>query len=239
MSVVWHVEFSFPEFIVQQFKPSLREHLPESISPVAINDQIPKSRITLTYRTDVSGEKEERDLPYRLLVCGDLSLEKPANGSTNSSERALDLDKRKVRDLNGVNLDEVMSDIGTKLNVKVENKINDKGQVDVNLNLDSMKAFSPDSIVESVPELKSLVLLRKLLLEAQSNLDNRKEFRNKIRDLNALRRAGEADATKKQEAQDAITGLLSELGEGFGGFKLPTPKSDNAEAEVSANEPAE
>jgi type VI secretion system protein ImpB len=211
----------------------LREHLTERTKPVAINDEIPKSRITLTYRTDVSGEKEERDLPYRLLVCGDLSLEKPTNGSTDSKERALDLDKRKVRDLNGVNLNEVMADIGAKLSVQVDNKINDKGQVDVNLSLDSMKSFSPDSIVDAVPELKSLVLLRKLLLEAQSNLDNRKEFRNKIRDLNALRRAGEEDPSKKQAAQDAITGLLSELGDGFGGFKLPTPQSE-APADESA-----
>jgi hypothetical protein len=96
-----------------------------------------------------------------------------------------------------------------------------------------MKSFSPDSIVDAVPELKSLVLLRKLLLEAQSNLDNRKEFRNKIRDLNALRRAGEEDPSKKQAAQDAITGLLSELGDGFGGFKLPTPQSE-APADESA-----
>ena len=218
---------------------SLREHLPERINPVAINDEIPKSRITLTYRTDVSGEKEERDLPFRLLVAGDLSLEKPTSGTTESAERSLDLDQRKVRDLNGSNLDEVMADIGTKLNVQVDNKINDKGQVDVNLNLDSMKSFSPDAIVDAVPELKSLVLLRKLLLEAQSNLDNRKEFRNKIRDLNALRRAGETDEGKKKEAQDAINALLGELGDGFGGFKLPNQKSETENAGQSADETAE
>jgi type VI secretion system protein ImpC len=40
---------------------------------VAIQDQLPKSRITLTYRTTINGEPETVKLPVRLLILGDFS----------------------------------------------------------------------------------------------------------------------------------------------------------------------
>ena len=52
---------------------------------MAIQDQLPKSRITLTYRTTINGEQETVNLPLRLLVFGDFSL-----GS--SEDRKIDLE---------------------------------------------------------------------------------------------------------------------------------------------------
>jgi type VI secretion system protein ImpB len=43
-----------------------------------------------------------------------------------------------------------------------------------------MKSFHPDEIVKNVPKLSALLLLRKLLEEMQSNIDNRKELRKSI-----------------------------------------------------------
>ena len=40
---------------------------------MAIQDQLPKSRITLTYRTTINGEPETVKLPLRLLILGDFS----------------------------------------------------------------------------------------------------------------------------------------------------------------------
>jgi type VI secretion system protein ImpB len=40
---------------------------------MGVNDEIPKSRITLTYKTEVQGEPAVVDLPFRLLVLGDFS----------------------------------------------------------------------------------------------------------------------------------------------------------------------
>jgi type VI secretion system protein ImpB len=37
---------------------------------MAITDEIPKSRLTLTYRTNVHGEAEDVALPFRVLVMG-------------------------------------------------------------------------------------------------------------------------------------------------------------------------
>ena len=56
---------------------------------MAITDEIPKSRLTLTYRTTVEGEAEEVQLPFRVVVLGDLS-----GGS--SRDRQVDLDRQFV-----------------------------------------------------------------------------------------------------------------------------------------------
>ena len=53
-----------------------------------IQDKLPKSRITLVYRTKINGQPEDVKLPFRVVVLGDFSL-----GS--SKDRQVDLDERK------------------------------------------------------------------------------------------------------------------------------------------------
>ncbi|ALY02915.1 hypothetical protein AWE47_08730 [Piscirickettsia salmonis] len=76
---------------------------------MAIVDQIPKSRIKIHYQTEVNGKKKDKELPFKLLVMGDLSL-----GS--SKDRQIDLDEREIREI-GVNasLDALMNDMSMSL----------------------------------------------------------------------------------------------------------------------------
>jgi len=105
---------------------------------VAINDEIPKSRLTLTYRTQVSGQPEDVTLPLRLLVLGDLSL-------GTSKDCKVDLDQRSVRNLDGRNLDHVIADMGITVKATVPNRIDpDKAEeLEVAIPLRSMKSFTP------------------------------------------------------------------------------------------------
>jgi len=168
---------------------------------MAINDEIPKSRITLTYRTNVSGKKVDKALPLRLLVMGDFS-----NGT--SADRKKDLDQRQLRNLDGKNLDQVMRDMNMSLQFKVKNKIDPANaeELDVDLPITSMKSFTPAEIAKNIPKLRALMLLRKLLLEMQSNMDNRKEFRRMVREL--------------AQNPDAVAALQKDLKE-FEGLKIP------------------
>ncbi|HVJ93959.1 MAG TPA: type VI secretion system contractile sheath small subunit [Labilithrix sp.] len=168
---------------------------------MAVTDEIPKSRLTLTYRTTVRGEPEDVQLPFRLLVMGDLS------GGT-SVDRKVDLDKRNLRSLDGKNLDNVMRDMKLSVKVTVPNKIDPDKASDItaDLPISSMKSFTPAEIAQNVPKIKSLMLLKKLLLEVQANLDNRKEFRRLIRAL--------------AQDKDALGKLMAEL-RGFENFRLP------------------
>ena len=169
---------------------------------MAVNDEIPKSRLTLTYRTDVQGEPEDVSLPFRLLIMGDLS------GGT-SKDAKQDLDQRDIRNLDGKNLNSIMNDMDMSVEFSVPNKIDPENAEDLSIDLpiNSMRSFTPAAIAEQVPKVKALKLLRKLLLEVQGNLDNRKEFRRLI--------------TALSEQPDAVKALQDEL-KAFDSYKVPT-----------------
>lgn len=147
---------------------------------MAVQDEVPKSRITLTYRTEINGQPETVNLPLRLLVAGDFS-------SGTSKDRKVDLEERQMRSIDGGNLDALMRDMKMSLDLTVENKIDPEksAEVDVHLPVEKMGSFSPDEIVKHVPKLKALMLLKKLLLEAESNVSNKKAFQKLLADLYA------------------------------------------------------
>ncbi len=143
---------------------------------MAIQDEIPRSRITLTYRTTIAGEPETVKLPLRLLILGDFSL-------GTSVDRKSDLEARGTRSVNGRNLDDLMKDMNMSLKLEdVKNWI-DEGELTVELPITQMKSFHPDEIVKHVPKLNALLLLRKLLVEMQSSIDNRKDLRKSVYEL--------------------------------------------------------
>ncbi|MFY0567100.1 type VI secretion system contractile sheath small subunit [Archangium lansingense] len=177
---------------------------------MAINDEIPKSRITLTYRTSVNGVRAEKALPLRLLLMGSFS-----GGTSADSQK--DLDQRQIRNLDGKNLDQVMKDMDIRLQFQVSNRIDpgNSEQLDVELPIDSMKSFTPLQIARNIPKVRALLLLRKLLLEQQGNLDNRKEFRRLVREL--------------AQNPEAVSALKKEL-QDFNGLKIPRPLLSAGEA---------
>jgi type VI secretion system protein ImpB len=123
--------------------------------------------------------------------------------------------------MDGKNLDQVMKDMDIRLQFKVPNRIDPSNaeQLEVELPIDSMKAFTPLQIAKNMPKVRALLLLRKLLLEQQGNLDNRKEFRRLVREL----------------AQDpkAVAALKKEL-QDFNGLTIPRPQLAAGEAPPSS-----
>ena len=103
----------------------------------------------------MDGQLEEKQLPFRLLIMGDLS-----NGT--SKDRALELDQRGFRHLDGRNLNAVMKDMKMSLQLSVDNRVDpDRGEtIEVTLPISGMKSFSPAQIAQNVPKLKALQLLK-------------------------------------------------------------------------------
>lgn len=169
---------------------------------MAIQDEIPKSRLTLRYKTDVNGQPEDVSLPLRLLVTNDFSL-----GS--SKDRKVDLDERRLRNMNGKNTDSIMKDMGINLNFAVPNKIDpDKAEdMQVDIPFDSIRSFSPDQVAKNVPKVKSLLMLKELLEEVISNVDNRKDFRKLLGEL--------------MSNEEALAKMMEEL-KGYESLKLPS-----------------
>ncbi len=168
---------------------------------MAIQDEIPKSRLTLRYKTEINGQPEDISLPLRLLVTGDFSL-------GTSKDRKVDLEERRIRNFDGKNTNATMKDMGMKLNFAVANKIDPENAEDmqVEIPVESMKSFSPDQVAQYVPKVKGILMLKKLLEELMANVDNRKEFRKLLGDLMA--------------DQESLAKMLQEL-KGFEGLKLP------------------
>jgi len=145
---------------------------------MSIQDEVPKSRLTLRYKTEVNGQPEDISLPLRLLVTGDFS-----QGS--STDRKVDLEERRLRTLDGKNLDAMIKDMGMALDFAVTNKVDPENGEDlqVKLPITSMKSFNPDQIAQHVPKLKGILMVKRLLEEVISNVDNRKDFRKLLGDL--------------------------------------------------------
>jgi type VI secretion system protein ImpB len=179
---------------------------------MAIQDEIPKSRLTLRYKTEVNGQPEDMTLPMRLLITGDFS-----QGS--STDRTFDLDERRIRNLDGTNTNTVMKDMRLSLNFTVDNKIDPEREEDlqVSLSIDSMKSFSPDQVAQQIPKLKGLLTLKTLICEMQSNVDNRKELRKLLDEL--------------MSNPENLEKVLADL-KGFESFKLPSVESS---AETTIN----
>lgn len=189
-----------------------------------IQDKLPKSRITLTYRTNINGQEEEVKLPFRVVVLGDFSL-----GS--AKDRQADLEERKLRSVTGSNINDLMRDMGMSVSFEVDDKISSdgEGKMAVELPIDRMKSFHPDEIVHQVPKLKALLLMRKLLLEMQSDIDNRKDLRRKLYEL----------FSNKEELKKV---LESEQLKSYASMRLPAstakPQQEGAPALAAENVPA-
>jgi type VI secretion system protein ImpB len=187
---------------------------------VPIQDKLPKSRITLIYRTNINGQEEDVKLPFRVVVLGDFSLGR-------SKDRQVDLEERKLRSVNGNNLNELMKDMGMTLSFEVDDKLSSdgEGKMAVELPVDRMKSFHPDEIVNHVPKLKALMLLRKLLAEMQSDIDNRKDLRKKLYEL----------FSNKEELKKL---LESEQLKSYASMRLPVAaKADETNKALPANVP--
>lgn len=104
-----------------------------------MSDGIPKSRVMLTYDTkQPEGREKPRELPFRLMVMGDVGGDK----------QAVPFEQRKVRQLNGRNLGEVIK--GLKIKVSGIAIGDPEGGADaekVDIVVDSLASFSPDEVL--------------------------------------------------------------------------------------------
>ena len=135
----------------------------------------PKERVNIVYRPATGDAKEEIELPLKVLVMGDFTLQK---------------DSRSVEDRQPINIDkdnfnDVLGAHNVRLETVVDNKLSDEpdAQMSVNLDFKKMKDFEPDTIIQKVPELKKLLELRDALKALKGPLGNIPEFRKKIQDI--------------------------------------------------------
>jgi len=122
-----------------------------------------------------SDAKESVELDYRLLIPGNFSRSEP--GSLGP------LKDRKLRTIGKKgDFKKVLEDITPKLKLTVPNKLSDdpKAEMEVNLDINDMKDFHPDQIVNKVEPLKELMDARNKLKQLKLAVLKDVKFRKAI-----------------------------------------------------------
>ncbi|MBD9460943.1 type VI secretion system contractile sheath small subunit [Pseudomonas sp. PDM05] len=133
----------------------------------------PKERINITFKPAVGGAQEEVELPLKLLVLGDFTRR----------EDLRKLEDRKPIGIDKNTLDEVLAKQALSLTLSVPNRLQDDADVDelaIQLRINAMKDFNPANLVEQVPELRKLMVLREALMALKGPLGNTPSFRKAI-----------------------------------------------------------
>ncbi len=135
----------------------------------------PKERVNITYKPATGDAKEEVELPLRMLAMGDYTG-KPDNRP---------LEERKPINVDKDNFNQVMAEQNLSLDLNVKDKLAGEAGAEMAVHLDvkSLKDFTPEGVAEQVPELKTLLELRKALTALKGPLGNIPAFRKKLQAL--------------------------------------------------------
>ena len=137
----------------------------------------PKERVNIVYKSHTGDRVDEVELPLKLLMVGDFT------GRLSDEV----VEERAIKNLNKDNFDDVMKSYSLGLNFGVANKLDENAaegeEIPVDLRFNSIKDFSPDSVAQQVPELNSLLELRKELLALKGPLGNVPAFRKTIQSI--------------------------------------------------------
>ena len=134
----------------------------------------PKERINIVYKPATGDAKEEIELPLKLLVIGDFTQRQ--DDTQLESRPMINIDKDNFNDvLRGQNLN---------LSVNVANTLTgDGGELPVQLKIQSLKDFDPESVARQVPELNKMLELREALMALRGPLGNVPAFRRRLQNI--------------------------------------------------------
>ena len=134
--------------------------------------QSPKERINVTYKPAIGDATEDVEIPYKLTLLGEY----------NPNEEKVPVEEKKAIKIDKSNFNDVLKAQNLSVSFNVDNKLveDDNSSLNVNLKINSIKDFSPEKIVENVPEMKVLMELRQSLMALKGPLGNVPAFRKAI-----------------------------------------------------------
>ena len=135
----------------------------------------PKERINIKYTPATGDAQAEVELPFKTLVVGDFK------GRTEDAP----VDERQTISIDKNNFDKVLGESGITLTTSVANRLVEEegAELPVQLNINSLQDFSPDSIAQQMPEIKKLLELREALVALKGPLGNIPEFRKQLQSV--------------------------------------------------------
>jgi len=125
-------------------------------------------RVQITYDVEVGDAAEKKELPLVVGLLADLSgqpLTPPAK-----------LKERRFVDIDRDNFNEIMTNIGPRLDLSVPDTLKGTGNLKVELKFADFADFRPESIVQQVPRLARLLEARQQLRDLLAKLDGNDEL---------------------------------------------------------------
>jgi len=135
----------------------------------------PKERINIKYVPATGDQQQEVELPLKMMVAGDFK------GHPEDTP----LEDRSAINVNQQNFDSVMTESDLSVSMAVDDHLSgeDDGTLNIDLKFETLQDFTPDKIVQHVPELKKIMELREALVALKGPLGNVPAFRKKLQDL--------------------------------------------------------
>ncbi len=136
----------------------------------------PKERVNITYQAATGDATEEKELPLKFLCLGDYT------GRPDDTP----LEDRKAISINKDNFNDVLKGMAVSIKTNVANTLEageEAGELPVELKIESMKDFGPESVAQQVPELQKLLQLREALAALKGPLGNFPDFRKRLQAL--------------------------------------------------------
>jgi type VI secretion system protein ImpB len=134
----------------------------------------PKERVNIVYKSNTGDQSEDVELPLKLLMIGDYTG-KPSDDTVEDREPV---------NINKDNFNDVMASMNLSIDMNVSDTLSeDNDEMPVRLDIKSMKDLSPDNVASQVPELNSLLEMRKALLALKGPLGNVPKFRKTIQNI--------------------------------------------------------
>jgi type VI secretion system protein ImpB len=132
----------------------------------------PTERVNIVYKPATGNMQEQVELPLKMLMMGDFT----------GQEDKRPLEERAPINVDKSNFNEVMAQQGLNVTVSVADRLsNEEGaSLPVSLQFKNLGDFAPESIVNQVPELRTLLELRSALNALKGPLGNVPAFRKKL-----------------------------------------------------------
>ena len=153
----------------------------------SFQNEIPPSRVNIRYVKDTGGAKEEVELPLKLLVTGDFTMQ--PDETPLEDRKKLSVDKN--------NFGDVMKEqnLGLDLVVPDTTQGGDE-EMAVKLKFEGVDDFTPTGVARQIPQLNTMLEVRNLLKDLKARVISNREFRKELEKV--MRDKGQMDAVMQE-----------------------------------------
>ena len=132
-------------------------------------------RVQIEYDVELYGSEQKVNLPFIMGMMSDLS--------GKSKVEKDKLGKRKFLEIDVDNFEDRMAAVKPRVAFQVPNTLTNEGNLNVELEFDSMSDFSPANVASKVDALNKLLTARKELSNLISYMDGKDDAENLISDI--------------------------------------------------------